>query len=367
LANFLLGVSIPAAALLFAWAGMLYFSARGNPGQIEKAHKVFRSVVIGFVIAVSAWVLVITVMNTLIHGKDFSGWNWKTLSCADTRLARRYNMSLSGFLNTLSVNYTHTGSADGNGGGSGSGASTGYSLTAEQEDKYTTECANGDSASCDILDQVGQATYGSAGACASGSVYAQDSADPTVGSCYNPITQAISDPIRQSGGGVAANYTSEQNVWLSACRQGDVESCRSFSASAGSGDLGVRIGAATQQYIGTDTSSGPDGGNKACAWAVNNILQGAGIAPVDGASVAEMQRQLQNGRGTLVGTDSNLASTQQGDIVVWKTSTMSHVGICENDGCTRVDSNSSANANFMNVTSASFNGKSTAKIYRVNN
>ena len=131
--------------------------------------------------------------------------------------------------------------------------------------------------------------------------------------------------------------------------------------------MGVRIAAATQQYMNTDTSSGPDGGNKACAWAVNNILRESGIAPVDGASVAEMQAELRSGRGTLVGTDSNLANTQQGDIVVWKTSTMSHVGICENDGCSRVASNSSANARFTNITSASFNGRSTANIYRVNN
>ena len=365
-ANFLLGLSIPAAALLFAWAGIMYFSARGNTGQIQKAHTIFRSVVIGFVIAVSAWVLVITAMNMLIHGKDFQGWSWQNLDCTQTRLARRYNMSLTAFLGTLSVKY-ETNNAPVNGGAGGGGATRGFSLTPEQEDKYTAECASGDANSCNILDLVGQPTYGAAGACASGSVYQQDYSDSSLGSCYNPITDAVSDPIYQAGGGVAANYTSEQNIWLSACRQGDVESCRSFSASTGSGDLGVRIAAATQQYMNTDTSSGPDGGNKACAWAVNNILRESGVAPVDGASVFEMQEQLRNGRGTLVGTDSNLANTQQGDIVVWKTSTMSHVGICENDGCSRVASNSSANARFTNITSASFNGRSTANIYRVNN
>ena len=125
-ANFLLGLSIPAAALLFAWAGIMYFSARGNTGQIQKAHTIFRSVVIGFVIAVSAWVLVITAMNMLIHGKDFQGWSWQNLDCTQTRLARRYNMSLTAFLGTLSVKY-ETNNAPVNG-GAGGGAGGGGSL-----------------------------------------------------------------------------------------------------------------------------------------------------------------------------------------------------------------------------------------------
>lgn len=98
LANFLLGLTVPAAALLFAWAGILYFSSRGNPVLIGRAHTIFKTVVIGFVIAVSAWVLVNTVMNMLIQGKDLRGWNWRELKCAQTREARLYNMTLSQYL-----------------------------------------------------------------------------------------------------------------------------------------------------------------------------------------------------------------------------------------------------------------------------
>lgn len=97
-ANFLLGLTIPAAALLFAWAGILFFSSRGVPEQINRAKKIFMSVVIGFVIAVGAWVLVNTVMNMLVQGTDFKGWSWKSLSCAQTRAARLYDMSLSAYL-----------------------------------------------------------------------------------------------------------------------------------------------------------------------------------------------------------------------------------------------------------------------------
>jgi hypothetical protein len=234
LANFFLGVTIPAAALLFAWAGILYFSSRGNPGQIEQAHKVFRSVVIGFVIALSAWVLVNTVMNMLIQGGDLKSWSWSTLSCTDTRKARLYNMDLSQYLRSslpgLSVPSSGTGSAYGtscpNGGmlsetetgnvctkidgqqypaggpGGSAGApigttpSGGYSLTAQQEDQYTRECAaDGNSPSCNILDQVGEQTSGAGGRCAAGSVYSQGGNDASGASCYNPITETVSDPI----------------------------------------------------------------------------------------------------------------------------------------------------------------------------
>jgi len=100
IANFLLGLTVPAAALLFAWAGILYFSSRGDPVRIGQAHKIFKSVVIGFVIAVSAWVLVITVMNMLVHGGELGTWDWSSLKCQETREARKYNMSLSEYLSS---------------------------------------------------------------------------------------------------------------------------------------------------------------------------------------------------------------------------------------------------------------------------
>src|SRR3989338_5178457 len=37
--NFLIGLSIPLSALLFAWAGILYFSSAANPAGIETAKK----------------------------------------------------------------------------------------------------------------------------------------------------------------------------------------------------------------------------------------------------------------------------------------------------------------------------------------
>ncbi len=87
--NFLLGLTIPAAALLFAWAGILFFSSRGVPEQINRAKKIFKTVVIGFVIAVSAWLLVNTVIQMLVTGTAYQDGSWKSLNCTATRILRQ--------------------------------------------------------------------------------------------------------------------------------------------------------------------------------------------------------------------------------------------------------------------------------------
>lgn len=99
-ANFLIGLFIPAAALLFAWAGFRYFSSRGNPILIQKAHETFRKVGIALLVAVGAWVLVMTVMNMLVHQGSMGSWDWRSLNCTETRKARLYNMNLKDYLNS---------------------------------------------------------------------------------------------------------------------------------------------------------------------------------------------------------------------------------------------------------------------------
>ena len=386
LANFLLGLTIPAAALLFAWAGILFFSSRGVPEQINRAKKIFMTVVIGFVIAIAAWTLISTVMNVLIQGSDFESWNWKSLNCAQTRTARLYNMSLSQYLNSSlpalqsysggsgavnaggcpagstpegarCIDYTggrpiDVGPVSGGGGPSGgTSCPTGYSYTTD-EGGY---CQSSDPSTPDAWTE----------ACPTGYVYTSAEG----GYCENPNNPNDWKEVPVTGGGAGAgaaggNYTSEQRILLDACSRGDMASCNNFSASSGSGDLGARIAAATQQYIGTDTSMGPDGGNKACAWAVNNILTSAGIAPLGGNSVESVERTLQSGRGTLV----NTSAAVPGDIIVWKdySGTASHVGICQNAGCTSAISNSSGNATFTTVSGSNFLGQA-GRVYHLNN
>ena len=67
LLDFMVTITIPIAAICFAWAGWLYLSARGNPGQITKAHEIFLNVAIGLVIVLVAWLVVDQIMKALVE------------------------------------------------------------------------------------------------------------------------------------------------------------------------------------------------------------------------------------------------------------------------------------------------------------
>jgi hypothetical protein len=81
------------------------------------------------------------------------------------------------------------------------------------------------------------------------------------------------------------------------------------------GSVNERVAQATRDYMGTSTRSGPDGGNLACAWAVNNILKNAGLQKVGANTngVASVESALRDGRGTQV----SHAQARPGDIVIW--------------------------------------------------
>ncbi len=61
--RFILGISIPIAAAMFAYAGFTYLTAAGDPGKIKKAHGIFQNVFWGFVLILSAW-LIINLLTT---------------------------------------------------------------------------------------------------------------------------------------------------------------------------------------------------------------------------------------------------------------------------------------------------------------
>lgn len=128
------------------------------------------------------------------------------------------------------------------------------------------------------------------------------------------------------------------------------------------GTIPAAVCSAAAAYQGASTAAGPDGGNKACAWAVNNVLSKAGVGSLDGASVSGMESALQSGRGVAVAQ----SAANCGDIVVEGSD--SHVGICLNSGCTQVISNSSSHASFTWISGPTFApsyGTSNFRIYRV--
>ena len=70
--NFLIfSVAAPLAAISFAVAGFLYMTAKGNEAQHSKAKSIFVYVFIGFVIALSAWLIVNFIVTSLVNPAVF--------------------------------------------------------------------------------------------------------------------------------------------------------------------------------------------------------------------------------------------------------------------------------------------------------
>ena len=113
-----------------------------------------------------------------------------------------------------------------------------------------------------------------------------------------------------------------------------------------------------------------ENGRLSCAWAVNQVLQQAGIKPLgkNQLHVLSVERDLKNGRGFRV--RPNEARPGDLTLVDFPGTNRQHIGICLNNGCTRAISNSSTSASFSTISdghfSYSYRGARRA-IYRVSN
>ena len=113
-----------------------------------------------------------------------------------------------------------------------------------------------------------------------------------------------------------------------------------------------------------------DGGNNACMWATNHVLENAGYEPLANGtlSVLEGKAALDNGRGQKI----DIADAKPGDIVLVDAGgSHQHIGFCETDGCTRTISNSSSQAQFswhgnsnFSYDGSPYNG-TTPQVYRL--
>ncbi len=70
LIKYLVLLSIPLAAISFAWAGFLYLSSGGNEDKATKAKEIFWKVLKGFLFVITAWLIVYTLTSLL--NPDFS-------------------------------------------------------------------------------------------------------------------------------------------------------------------------------------------------------------------------------------------------------------------------------------------------------
>jgi hypothetical protein len=62
------------ATLLFVNAGILYVFSPANPGNIAKAHGIFRSTLVGFIIILASWLIISIIMSTLYKESAFGTW-----------------------------------------------------------------------------------------------------------------------------------------------------------------------------------------------------------------------------------------------------------------------------------------------------
>src|SRR3989344_9649438 len=67
LIDFAFFLAMPIAVCLFAWAGWLYLSSGGNPGNISKAHGIFWSVFIGLMWVLGAWLVIKLISDALLR------------------------------------------------------------------------------------------------------------------------------------------------------------------------------------------------------------------------------------------------------------------------------------------------------------
>ena len=76
-------ITIALSAMTFAYAGFLYLSSGGNPGQAAKARGIFTNVAIGLVLILGAWIGVVTLMKTVVDEGSLGG-PWNAIGCTQT-------------------------------------------------------------------------------------------------------------------------------------------------------------------------------------------------------------------------------------------------------------------------------------------
>ena len=223
---FLIGLSIPIAAALFAYAGVLYFTSAGQGERISQAKGIFKNVIIGFLIAITAWLVINTALNVIFSQGGYSSGNWYTLKCTNPS-TRPVTGTIGSVLNT--VLSTNNNLPNGGSGGSGGGTAPGSAAyTTAQQETATTDalvalddaCSGGDKASCDAYNAAQNA----------GAITPEaktqlenlcDSSDPNSESCvavgeiYNPSTVTPNPGLLTTlNGGVSAGINPQMAAQL---------------------------------------------------------------------------------------------------------------------------------------------------------
>lgn len=71
------GLALPISAIAFAYAGFLLLTSGGNEANRTKAKDVFKTVFLGLLAALAAWLIVYTILKSLsVNLSPSSGWSW---------------------------------------------------------------------------------------------------------------------------------------------------------------------------------------------------------------------------------------------------------------------------------------------------
>jgi len=65
--NWIIKISSPIAAGVFAWAGIKYMISGASPSQKSEAKEMMRKVLIGFILILSAWLIVTSILNVILN------------------------------------------------------------------------------------------------------------------------------------------------------------------------------------------------------------------------------------------------------------------------------------------------------------
>ncbi len=75
-------VAAPLAAISFAIAGIKFFTSAGNPAKLQQAKSIFLYVFIGVIIALSAFIIIDTIMKSLLPDGETKFGPWNSVKCA---------------------------------------------------------------------------------------------------------------------------------------------------------------------------------------------------------------------------------------------------------------------------------------------
>jgi len=64
--QFVIGFATVIAVVMFVYAGSLLIFSGGNKTQMDKAKTILRNVVVGFILVLAAWLIVFTILRSLI-------------------------------------------------------------------------------------------------------------------------------------------------------------------------------------------------------------------------------------------------------------------------------------------------------------